>query len=111
MSSELHKNFSPLFNPGTPEATKTTAQERLLKRLAYVDRELEGRSYLLGDVEDLKRGIEAYLAVGVRHLVIGCAPGAPRQLDGFVAPFAEVLDDVRRSASVVDGGSMNGERA
>ncbi|NUZ04356.1 glutathione transferase GstA [Piscinibacter koreensis] len=49
VSSELHKTFSPLFNPATPEATKATAQERLLKRLGYVDRELEGRLYLLAE--------------------------------------------------------------
>ena len=96
-----------------PGADADDAFRRGFERVGFrgVSEQHFRRSYLLGDVEDLKRGIEAYLAVGVRHLVIGCAPGAPRQLDGFVAPFAEVLDDVRRSASVVDGGSMNGERA
>lgn len=68
------------------------------------------RSYLLGDVEDLKRGVDAYLAVGVRHLVIGCAPGAAHRLDAFVAPFAEVLDDIRRSAPAATGGRNGGPR-
>jgi alkanesulfonate monooxygenase SsuD/methylene tetrahydromethanopterin reductase-like flavin-dependent oxidoreductase (luciferase family) len=53
------------------------------------------RAYILGDVEDLRRGIDAYLAAGVRHLVVGCAPGAPRQLDAFVGAFTEILDEVR----------------
>ncbi len=65
--------------------------------------------YLLGDAGDLRRGIDEYLAVGVRHLVVGCAPGAPRQLDAFLEPFAAVLDDVRRSTPVATGPS-EGER-
>jgi alkanesulfonate monooxygenase SsuD/methylene tetrahydromethanopterin reductase-like flavin-dependent oxidoreductase (luciferase family) len=57
--------------------------------------------YLLGNEGDLRRGIDEYLAVGVRHLVVGCAPGAPGQLDAFLEPFATVLDDVRRSPPLV----------
>lgn len=48
-SSELHKNFSPLFRPDTPEATKALSRERLGKRLAYVNEQLAGKSYLTGE--------------------------------------------------------------
>jgi glutathione S-transferase len=48
ITSELHKGFSPLFNPATPEDYKPLVRERLRNRLDYVNRQLEGREYLLG---------------------------------------------------------------
>jgi len=48
ISSELHKNFSPLFRPGAnPEAT-AAATAVLRQRLAWTATQLEGRDYLLG---------------------------------------------------------------
>ena len=48
INSEIHKTYSPLFNPNTtPEA----AEERktyLKKRYKYLDGKLDGRDYLLG---------------------------------------------------------------
>lgn len=49
IASEVHKGFSPLFKPNTPDAYKPIALENLQKQFAYVDRKLEGRDYLLGD--------------------------------------------------------------
>jgi len=46
---ELHRNFSPLFNPAMPEEAKKIARERLLGRFGHVDRELAGREFLMGD--------------------------------------------------------------
>lgn len=48
ITSELHKGFSPLFNPATPEDAKPLFREALNKRLTWVDSQLEGRDYLLG---------------------------------------------------------------
>jgi glutathione S-transferase len=48
VSTEIHKGFSPLFGAKTPEEFKVIARERLAQRLAFVDKELEGKSYLLG---------------------------------------------------------------
>ena len=48
-SSELHKNFGPLFMPGTPEEYKPSVRERLLGRLKWVDGELAGKQFLMGD--------------------------------------------------------------
>lgn len=48
VSSELHKNCSAFFRPNTPEATLQAQRELLNKRLAYVDAELAGKSYLTG---------------------------------------------------------------
>lgn len=49
ISTELHKGFSPLFKPDTPDAYKTIAIANLHRRLAYLDEALAGRSYLIGD--------------------------------------------------------------
>jgi glutathione S-transferase len=48
-TSELHKGFSPLFSPATPEEAKTQGRAKLGDRLAWVDRQLEGREYLVGE--------------------------------------------------------------
>ena len=49
VGTELHKGFSPLFNPATPAEYKTIVIERLLSRLKWVDGELAGKQYLMGD--------------------------------------------------------------
>ena len=48
INSEVHKSFSPLFNPAAPEATKEAAKALLAKRLGFVAKALEDRDYLLG---------------------------------------------------------------
>lgn len=49
IGTELHKGFSPLFTPGMPEEAKTLAKNRLLSRLTWLDGELAGKRYLMGD--------------------------------------------------------------
>lgn len=49
VNSEVHKNFSPLFNPSTPEATKQTARDNIARRLAFIEERLGDKSFLLGE--------------------------------------------------------------
>ena len=49
ISTELHKGFSPLFNPATPADYKPAVTEKLLSRMAWVDGQLAGKPYLMGD--------------------------------------------------------------
>ena len=49
IGTELHKNFSPLFNPATPEAVKELSKANIAKRLAYLNDQLAGRQYLVGN--------------------------------------------------------------
>jgi glutathione S-transferase len=49
ITSELHKSFSPLFNPAINEDAKAVYRTRLGERFAWVDQQLEGKSCLLGD--------------------------------------------------------------
>jgi glutathione S-transferase len=48
LSSELHKNYSPLFSPATPEEYKFALRQKLSIRLAYVNTKLADRPYLMG---------------------------------------------------------------
>jgi glutathione S-transferase len=49
ITSEIHKTFSPLFRPSTPEDYKAIAKENLASRFEWIDRQLAGRAYLMGD--------------------------------------------------------------
>jgi glutathione S-transferase len=49
ITSELHKSFGPIFRPTTPDAYKTISRENLGKRFDWLDRQLAGRQYLMGD--------------------------------------------------------------
>ena len=48
IGTEIHKNYSPLFNPASPDESKSNARANLTKRYGYVERMLEGREYLVG---------------------------------------------------------------
>jgi glutathione S-transferase len=48
IGTEIHKQFSPLFNPAMPEEAKALFRQKVLDRLGYVDGQLAGRDYLLG---------------------------------------------------------------
>ncbi|RYX95372.1 MAG: glutathione transferase GstA [Comamonadaceae bacterium] len=46
---ELHKGFGPLFSPATPDEVKSASKDRLEKRLAWLDGQLEGKDFLMGE--------------------------------------------------------------
>jgi glutathione S-transferase len=48
VSSELHKGFSPFFNPAMPDEAKAIFRERLGTRLAHLDQHLGKNQYLMG---------------------------------------------------------------
>lgn len=49
VSSELHKSFAPLFNPATPADYKPMVTKTLLSRFKWVDEQLAGQQYLMGN--------------------------------------------------------------
>jgi glutathione S-transferase len=49
ISTELHKGFAPLFNPKMPEEAKTIAKEKLASRFGWLNGELEGKQFVMGD--------------------------------------------------------------
>jgi glutathione S-transferase len=60
ISVELHKNFSPLFNPSAPQEVKQAVRANLAQRYPYIEQVLDGKSYLLGDTFSVA---DAYLFV------------------------------------------------
>ena len=48
VAAELHKSFSPLFNGNIPEDCKAVSRDRLLSRMALVDKHLASNDYLTG---------------------------------------------------------------
>ena len=46
---ELHRSFSPLFNAAVPEEGKQVFRDRLGKRFAWLDGQLSGKAFLMGD--------------------------------------------------------------
>jgi glutathione S-transferase len=48
IGTELHKNFSALFDPQVSSDWKAAAKAKIEKRLAFVDQALSGRDYLTG---------------------------------------------------------------
>jgi glutathione S-transferase len=49
INSEVHKNFSPLFNPAATDDMRATAKANLAKRLGYIEERLGDKPYLTGD--------------------------------------------------------------
>jgi glutathione S-transferase len=50
INSEVHKTFSPLWNPATPDDQKKALTEKLGSRFGYIEKALgDGRSYLTGE--------------------------------------------------------------
>jgi len=60
VGSELHKGFSPLFNPAVPEEVKPVFKKKLVDRFRWVDGQLAGKSYLMGETFTVA---DAYLFV------------------------------------------------
>lgn len=60
IGTEIHKQYSPLFNPATPEDAKKLAIEKIGKRLELIAQSLAGKQFLVGDQ---LTGADTYLFV------------------------------------------------
>jgi glutathione S-transferase len=59
IATELHKGFAPLWNPSTSAEARQTTVDALSKKFDFLERQLGGRRYLLGD---------AFTLVTVTHM-------------------------------------------
>lgn len=83
IGTELHKTFSPLFNPAMPEEAKAISRSRLGERFKYVDSQLEGRDYLMGETFTVADG---YLFTVTNWCkFVGIDISALKHLDAFMA--------------------------
>ena len=60
ITSELHKGIGGLFNPAMPEEAKALMREKATSRLKWVDAQLEGKDYTMGNAFSVA---DAYLFV------------------------------------------------
>lgn len=49
ISTEIHKTFSGFFKPDVTEQTRQGLQQQLARRFDYLEQQLQGRDYLMGD--------------------------------------------------------------
>ena len=56
ITSELHKSFSPLFNPAATPEMKSAATARLQAGFTWVDQQLAGKTWLMGDTFSVADG-------------------------------------------------------
>jgi glutathione S-transferase len=49
IGTEIHKTYSPLFNPAMPEDGKKLLRDKLVSRYKWVDGQLAEKEYLMGD--------------------------------------------------------------
>jgi len=76
ISSELHKGFSPLFNPAMPQDAKQLFRERLATRLQHVDKHLAGKDYLLGSAFSVADAYLFTVSNWAAHTGVDLAPFA-----------------------------------
>ena len=83
VSTEVHKGYSPLFNPAVPDDVKTVFRERLMTRLAHLDKHLATNDYVMGKDFSV---VDAYV-----FTTLGWAPRVNVDLSGFpnLAKFRE----------------------
>jgi len=79
ITSELHKGFSPLFNPSMPDEAKKIFRDRLATRFAYLDKHLAANEYLMG---------KAFSVADAYAFVVS---NWARAVDVDLAPYANVL--------------------
>jgi len=70
ISTELHKNFSPLFNPATQEAGKEIAISTLKQRFGLIEKQLGSADYLGGNQFSVADAYLFVMLVWVTHVKI-----------------------------------------
>lgn len=91
IATELHKSYGPLFNASMPAEAKQFATDMLLKRFKWIDTQLAGKNYLLGDTFCVA---DAYLFTIARW-----APAVQVSLGNF-KNLESLLSRVRARAAV-----------
>ena len=73
VSTELHKQYSPLFVAAVPDEYKAMQRQRLKDRYAWVDRQLAGRDYLMGDTFTVADGYLYTVTNWAQHVGVDLA--------------------------------------
>ena len=86
IGSELHKTFTPLFNPALDAAAKATLAATLRRKFEWVDGELAGRDFLTGHAFTVAEAYLFVVAGWARHVALELSDLA--HLQAFVARVA-----------------------
>ena len=73
ITTELHKQYSPLFVAAVPDEYKAMQRQRLKDRYAWVDRQLAGRDYLMGDTFTVADGYLYTVTNWAQHVGVDLA--------------------------------------
>ena len=87
ITSELHKGIGGLFNPAMPEEAKTLMRTTALGRLKFVDAQLEGRNYLMGEDFSIPDAYLFTVASWTKHTGIDIS--GLKNLGAFMTRMAE----------------------
>ena len=74
IGTEVHKQFSPLFNAAMPEEAKKIQREKLTQRFQWIDSELKDKQYLMGDNFSVADGYLFTVTNWAPHTMIDLAP-------------------------------------
>jgi glutathione S-transferase len=74
IGTEVHKQFSPLFNPAMPDEAKKLQREKLTSRFQWLDTELKGKQYLMGDTFSVADGYLFTVTNWAKPMAIDLAP-------------------------------------
>ena len=102
VTTELHKNFSPLFNPAIPDEVKTFFKDRIMGKFKYADEKLAGRDYLMGK--------QFTVADGYLYTMLRWADGNKMDLSGLknlMAYKARVAARPKVQEALTKEGLMN----
>ena len=86
ISTELHKGIGGLFNPAMPDEAKALMRARGLMRLQWVNEQLEGRPYLMGDTFTVADAYLFTVANWTAH--VGIDRSALTNLEAYMARVA-----------------------
>ncbi|MFT3663834.1 glutathione transferase GstA [Piscinibacter sp.] len=86
ITTELHKSFSPLFNPAMPEEARALYRAKLAERFKWVDGQLAGKTYLMGEDFSVADGYLFVVAGWGKH--VGVDIGGLANLGAFMARVA-----------------------
>ena len=87
IGTEIHRSFSPLFNAALPEEARKIFRDRLASRYRWLDGELAGKQYLMGE----------HFSVGDCYLFAVTRWAKPLSVD--IAAFSNVMAHHERVAA------------
>ena len=95
IGTEIHKTFSPLFHPAMPEEAKKIFRDKLLSRFQWLNGELAGKDYLVGE----------HFSVADGYLYTVTRWAKPMNIDLTSCPNLRGPPRARRRASRRAGGA------